>query len=156
MLAFVSNRTADPDYNSNTDIWIIEAKPGAKERQLTTWTGSDDSPRWSPDGTKIAYTRSTSPDYIMYDQPVLCAIPAKGGEPTLLSQRLTARVAPRLDCGRTIGLCAHHHDRRRYIGQFSASTPKAPVKIAKKTAASATLWQCRLRDKPRRSSGQLL
>jgi len=30
---FVSNRTEDPDKNENTDIFIIEAKPGAVFQQ---------------------------------------------------------------------------------------------------------------------------
>src|SRR6201994_2431553 len=48
-IAFVSNRTPDPDQNENTDIWIIAVQPGSGMRQLTTWKGSDNSPRWSPD-----------------------------------------------------------------------------------------------------------
>jgi dipeptidyl aminopeptidase/acylaminoacyl peptidase len=130
-IAFVSNRTPDPDYNSNTDIWVIEAKAGAKERQLTTWTGSDDNPRWSPDGTKIAYTRSTSPDYIMYDQPVLAVVSAKGGEPTLLSLGLDRPVSRPLWAadGQSV-FATITDDRRRIIGQFSLAGNKAPVRIA--------------------------
>lgn len=140
MIAFVSNRTPDPDYNSNTDIWTIEAKTGAKEKQLTTWTGSDDTPRWSPDGTKIAYTRSTSPDYIMYDQPVLVVIPAKGGEPTPISlalDRPVSRPVWAADGQSVYALITD--DRRRYIGQFSASSPKAPVKIAEENRSISDL-----------------
>src|ERR1700722_4383469 len=92
-IAFVSNRTPDPDKNENSDIYVIDAKPGATMRQLTTWKGSDNSPRWSPDGSKIAYTRSVSEeDYHMYDEPVLCVIPAAGGEPKLLSRDLDRPV----------------------------------------------------------------
>ncbi|MEO5945587.1 MAG: S9 family peptidase [Chitinophagaceae bacterium] len=86
-IAFVSNRSEDPDKNSNTDIFTIEAKQGAKEKQITSWKGSDNSPQWSPDGKSIAYLRSTSDaDFIMYDHPILSVISAKGGEPTLLSK----------------------------------------------------------------------
>jgi tricorn protease-like protein len=35
-IAYVSNHTADPDRNENTDIFTIEAKPGAEPKQLTT------------------------------------------------------------------------------------------------------------------------
>src|SRR3984957_9159128 len=92
-IAFVSNRTPDPDKNENSDIYVIEAKPGAAMRQLTTWKGTDNSPRWSPDGSRIAYTRSVSDeDYHMYDEPVLCVIPAAGGQPTLLSKDLDRPV----------------------------------------------------------------
>ncbi len=47
-IAFVSNRTAEPDRNENSDIWILEARKDGTMRQLTTWAGSDNSPRWSP------------------------------------------------------------------------------------------------------------
>src|ERR1700761_5734747 len=36
-IAFVSNRTPDPDQNENTDIWIIAVQPGSGMRPLTTW-----------------------------------------------------------------------------------------------------------------------
>ena len=49
-IAFVSNHTEDPDRNSNADIWVIDAKPNTLMKQVTTWTGRDSSPEWSPDG----------------------------------------------------------------------------------------------------------
>jgi len=92
-LAFVSNRTEDPDRNSNTDLFVIDAKPGAEMKQLTTWKGRDNSPQWSPDGKTIAYLRSTADgNFIMYDQPVLATINAEGGEPKLLSKELDRPV----------------------------------------------------------------
>ena len=101
-IAFVSNRSPDPDKNENTDIWVMAAQPGATTsaqpgggmRRLTTWKGSDGSPRWSPDGSQIAYTRSVSEeDYHMYDEPVLCVVAAAGGEPRLLSRALDRPVS---------------------------------------------------------------
>lgn len=125
-ITFVSNRTPDPDYNNNTDIWVIEAKPGATPQKLTTWTGPDDSPRWSPDGSKIAYVRSSSPDYEMYDQSVLAVVSAKGGEPTVLSAALDRPVSRPLwlQDGNSL-FTIITNDRKRYIGQFflNAKTP---------------------------------
>lgn len=92
-IAFVSNRTEDPDKNSNEDIYIIEARKGAGIRQLTTWKGTDNNPQWSPDGKSIAYLRSSSEDFFnMYDQDVLCVINAAGGEPKLLGTSLDRPV----------------------------------------------------------------
>src|SRR6185312_539483 len=38
-IAFVSNRSEDPDKNENTDIFVIDARPGASMRRLTDWKG---------------------------------------------------------------------------------------------------------------------
>jgi dipeptidyl aminopeptidase/acylaminoacyl peptidase len=121
-IAFVSNRTEDPDKNENTDIYIIAAKPGAAMRQLTDWKGTDNNPRWSPGGQTIAYTRSISDElYHMYDEPVLCVIPAAGGTPKLLSRSLDRPVFnPRWtqDGKRIVALV--EDDRRQYVGAFNA------------------------------------
>ena len=58
-IAFVSNRTEDPDANSNDDIWVVAASntdQGATLQRITDYQGGDGSPAWSPDGKWIAYT----------------------------------------------------------------------------------------------------
>jgi len=61
-IAFVSNRTPEPDSNRNTELWIVDtaAKPGTAPRQLTSSDAAEASPSWSPDGRTIACT-STVP-----------------------------------------------------------------------------------------------
>src|SRR5438132_1372922 len=56
-IAFVSKRgTGDLDRHENTDVWVIDAKPGAQPRQVTTSPNPDGGPlAWSPDGKSIAY-----------------------------------------------------------------------------------------------------
>lgn len=130
-IAFVSNRTADPDRNENTDIWVIDSKKDAKIKQITTWTGSDSSPQWSPDGKQIAYLRSTSSDnYIMYDQSVLCVVSKEGGEPKVLSKTLDRPVAnPRWTKNGTSLMALVTDDRTRYVAEFYISDGKM-TKIA--------------------------
>ena len=120
-IAFVSNRSEDPDKNENTDIYVIEARPGATMKQITTWKGSDESPRWSPDGKWIAYTRSTSDaDYIMYDQPVIALVAAEGGEPVLLSKGLDRPAAnPRWTRDGSAIMAIVEDDRQQYVASFS-------------------------------------
>src|SRR5258706_4542253 len=92
-IAFVSNHTQDPDKNDNTDIWLMEARPGAPQKQLTTWIGYDTQPRWSPDSKQIGYLCSTVQDnFIMYEQSILAVIAPEGGEPRLLTKVLDRPV----------------------------------------------------------------
>jgi dipeptidyl aminopeptidase/acylaminoacyl peptidase len=120
-IAFLSNRTPDPDRNDNTDIWVIDAKPNAQMKQITTWTGRDNAAEWSPDGKQIAYLRTTSSEnYIMYDQSILCVISKDGGEPKLLTKTLDRPVGtPRwAKDGLSINAIVTD-DRTRYIAQFA-------------------------------------
>ena len=120
-VAFVSNRTEDPDKNENSDIYIIDARPGATMRQLTDWKGTDAGPRWSPDGLTIAYTRSISDEaYHMYDEPVLCTIPAAGGTPKLLTKSLDRPVFnPHWSKDGKSIVALVEDDREQFISAFS-------------------------------------
>lgn len=55
-LAFVSNRTADRDFNCASEIWAVSVQGG----QPRTIAGGDDAyfwhPVWSPDGSLIAFS----------------------------------------------------------------------------------------------------
>ena len=46
------------DGNNHTTIWIAQTKGSKKPRELTT-SGKDGMPRWSPDGSKIAFVRGS-------------------------------------------------------------------------------------------------
>jgi dipeptidyl aminopeptidase/acylaminoacyl peptidase len=125
-IAFVSNRTVDPDKNENTDLFVIEARSKATMKQLTTWPGTDNNPTWSPDGAQIAYLRSTtSTNFIMYDQPVLSVISANGGEPTLVSAALDRPVRnPRWSVdGKSVAVLVDD-DRRTYVGAYELASGK--------------------------------
>ncbi|MFL5786443.1 MAG: S9 family peptidase [Flavisolibacter sp.] len=92
-IAFVSNRTDDPDRNENSDIYLMELREGAEMKKLTTWTGSDGNPVWSPDGNWIAYLQSSSSEnFTMYGQPILAIISKNGGKPVLLSEKIDRPV----------------------------------------------------------------
>ncbi|MDH5758460.1 MAG: S9 family peptidase [Gemmatimonadota bacterium] len=90
-VAFVSNRTDDPDANRNSDIWVVDAgltEPTDSPRRVTTQPGSDGSPAWSPDGRSIAYVTTTDVDAIWYATGHLAVISAEGGEPRVLTASL--------------------------------------------------------------------
>ncbi len=98
-VAFTSNRTEEPDGNSNTDLWIVSADntdQGKTLKQVTTQAGSDSSPAWSPDGKWLAYLTVTQPELIWYATQQLALVAVDEGEPSLLTAKLDRNVsAPR-------------------------------------------------------------
>lgn len=95
-IAFVSNRTEEPDSNTNSDIWIVAAT-GDDEirdaRQLTTNEGEDYVPSWSNDGEYIAYVTVTDLEKLWYATNQLAFIPAAGGKSRLLTAALDRNVS---------------------------------------------------------------
>jgi dipeptidyl aminopeptidase/acylaminoacyl peptidase len=127
-IVFVSNRTADPDRNGNTDLWVVEAKKGASLKQLTTWTDSDTNPEWSPDGKWIAYLKSQTPEYDIYDQPQIAVIPAQGGTPKVLNATLDRDVsAPRWAADSKSVWVTVEDDRRSHITSFDLDGNKKVI-----------------------------
>ncbi len=93
-IAFVSKRgPGDVDRTDNTDIWLIDAKPGGQARQVTTSKAADGGPpAWSPDGKQIAYLTGEEIKYSAYNQNTLAVIAAAGGEPRILASSLDRPV----------------------------------------------------------------
>jgi dipeptidyl aminopeptidase/acylaminoacyl peptidase len=88
LIAFSANRTDNPDANENTDIFVVEPREGAEPRRLTTATGSDGSPVFSPDGKSIAYVQGGDPRDIWYATNNVAIVPVTGGTPKILTQGL--------------------------------------------------------------------
>lgn len=98
-IAFVSNRTAEPDASSNTDIWLVD--PGTSYDQqepvrVTTNPGTDGSPIWHPDGERIGYlmTYTDRTDIpASYLQTKVAIIRIGEDEPVLLTTEALDRKA---------------------------------------------------------------
>ena len=86
-IAFISNHTAEPERNINTDVFVVAAKAGSEPRQLTHYTGADVGPlAWSPDGKEIAFLRGGHTKYWQYQEDRLAVIAADGsGHATVLT-----------------------------------------------------------------------
>ena len=94
-LAFTSNRTADPDSNYNTDIWVVAADTADQGKtllQITTNPGADASPAFSPDGRWIAHTSVTDPSAIVYATNHLAVSAADGGGTKVLTAALDRNI----------------------------------------------------------------
>jgi dipeptidyl aminopeptidase/acylaminoacyl peptidase len=123
-IAFVSNRAPDPDRSGDSNIYVIEAKPGAEPRPVTTFTGPDGGrPAWSPDGQWIAYLQGDDPRYYAYQLNKLAVVPAAGGPARVLTPALDRAVeGPILWTadGQSL-IFVVEDDRASYVGRVAAA-----------------------------------
>jgi len=55
MITYVSNVSAQPDQNDNTSIFVLSLGAAQNPIKLTTYKGSNRSPKFSPDNLSVAY-----------------------------------------------------------------------------------------------------
>ncbi len=95
-IAFVSNRSENPDGLPNSDIWIVSpdnTDKGQTLLQVTKNPREDTNPEWSPDGTTITYVTVTAPLRTMwYATNHLATISANGGTPTVWTTALDRNI----------------------------------------------------------------
>jgi dipeptidyl aminopeptidase/acylaminoacyl peptidase len=131
-VAFVRRHgDGDVDKAPNHDLFVIEARTGAKEKRLTT-TAADESGRlaWSPDGRSIAYLLGEELKYSAYDQNHLAVIPAAGGPSRILTDALDRPVrAPFWTADGSI-LFGVSDDRSEHIAKVPASGGKVDKLIS--------------------------
>ncbi|MGH9283558.1 MAG: S9 family peptidase, partial [Acidimicrobiales bacterium] len=98
-IAFVSRRRPEYDRTNNWDLYVVEARPGAAPRQVTTYAGADmdpdwgsRGPTWSPDGKLLAYVQGGKPELIYYAGQKVAVVPAAGGPARVLTANLDRNV----------------------------------------------------------------
>ncbi|MEZ5292981.1 MAG: S9 family peptidase [Vicinamibacterales bacterium] len=93
-IAFLSKRGhPDPDRTTNTDVWVVDAKPGSTPRQMTaTPEGESGRPVWSPDGSRLAVLVGDTDVNYAYDMSKLAVLPANAPGPSV-----PKRLTPTLD-----------------------------------------------------------
>jgi dipeptidyl aminopeptidase/acylaminoacyl peptidase len=133
-IAFVSKRSPDPDRDDNWDLYVIEPKADAAARRLTTYEGADgvhywaSRPAWSPDGKKIAYTRSGDPGLDYYSVQSLAVVSSAGGEPLLPAGDLDRNVwAPGWSADGSAIRFLLEEDRSTHVAEVAASGGEAKI-----------------------------
>src|SRR3954463_10247287 len=59
LVAYVVSEVDREANKSDSDLWLVPPS-GGEPKRLTTSTGADSHPRWSPDGKTIAFTSTRS------------------------------------------------------------------------------------------------
>ena len=104
-VAFASNRTANPDANSCSNIWVVGADNTDQGKSLVQVTAdgglgeapedghSNGSPKWSPDGSSIVYSTSpTHPEVMWYSTGHVAVAAADGSDAATGGRVLTRKL----------------------------------------------------------------
>jgi dipeptidyl aminopeptidase/acylaminoacyl peptidase len=95
-IAFSSNRTAEPDRNFDTAVWIVDADnkdQGKSLLEVAMSPGEQPAPAWSPDGKWIAFVTQIDRKLFWYATYHLAIVPASGGEAKILTKALDRGVS---------------------------------------------------------------
>ncbi|MBV8819011.1 MAG: S9 family peptidase [Acidobacteriaceae bacterium] len=115
-IAFVSNHEDDPDRSRNTDVFVVDAKPGSEPRKLTNYSGPDGGRlSWSPDSKLVAYVQGSEPKMSAYNMNRLAVVPASGGPARVITEKFDRQVSSPVflaDGGAVMALAAD--DRSEY------------------------------------------
>ncbi len=138
-IAFVSARGPDPDRTGNSDVFVVDARPGAEPLRLTTFEGPDNGDlSWSPDGRLIAYIQGSEPKYSAYNMRHLAVVPSGGGEPRVLSGDLDRSISsPLWSADGSAIYFVVADDRVRYLARIPASGGQVVRVIEGKRAVSS-------------------
>jgi dipeptidyl aminopeptidase/acylaminoacyl peptidase len=132
-IAFISNHTAEPERNIDTDVFVTAAQAGSEPRQLTHYAGADvGPPAWSPDGMRIAFLRGGHVKYWQYQENRLAVIAARGGE---RAQVVTAHL------DRPVALPQWMPDGKHIVALVTDDRNRYPVSIDVASGAARRLLQ---------------
>ncbi len=88
-VAFVVTTLSEEQDEYLANIWLVDTAGGAP-RRFTTGPGRDTTPRWSPEGTRLAFVSERQAQ----QKPQLYIIPADGGEPVRLTDLVHGIAEP--------------------------------------------------------------
>lgn len=93
-IAFVSERAQERDRTGTNDVLVVDARPGARPvKLLTAYAPNAQHLAWSPDGRLVSYLYGAHPKHYAYMQDQLAVVPAAGGAPRLLTEKLDRMVS---------------------------------------------------------------
>jgi dipeptidyl aminopeptidase/acylaminoacyl peptidase len=97
-IAFMARSGKDADRYNTSNLFVMDAQPGAKPRQVTNYDGISASasrgrPGWSPDGKWLTYLQTSGAKQGAYNMNRLAVVSFDGGAPRLLADKLDRSVS---------------------------------------------------------------
>jgi dipeptidyl aminopeptidase/acylaminoacyl peptidase len=83
-IAFSAQRDPDLISEFSSDIYTVTVSDAAVKKIVET-TGPDDDPKWSPDGTQIAYVTANAGKFFYYSNRRIAVVESAGGPPRVLT-----------------------------------------------------------------------
>jgi dipeptidyl aminopeptidase/acylaminoacyl peptidase len=142
-IVFASNRGPDPDRNPDSNVFVVEAKPGAEVKRLTSNETPDGGrPAWSPDGRWIAYLFGDEPRFSAYSLSKLAVVPSAGGAAKVLTAALDRPVSGPLlwSADGASLLFLAEDDRESFVGRVPAGGgPVERLTTGRRTVSNISL-----------------
>ena len=92
-IAFIRTRGQVVDPDGREDVAVVEPVAGAAARSIVRpYAPNTQKLAWSPDGASIAYLQGLEPKFNAYMQDHLALVPAAGGTPRALADKLDRAV----------------------------------------------------------------
>jgi dipeptidyl aminopeptidase/acylaminoacyl peptidase len=84
-VAFSAQRDPDLISNFSSDIYLV-LSGGGEVKKLVDTAGPDEDPKWSPDGTQIAFVTSNANEFFFYSDAKIAVVSATGGTPKVVNR----------------------------------------------------------------------
>jgi len=91
-IAFVSNRTAEPDTNRDSNIFLIAPVAGETPKAITSNPSEDEHPAWSPDGKTLVYVAGGAVSDMWYGPTHVSTVDVASGAVKALTTALDRNV----------------------------------------------------------------
>jgi len=120
-IAFLSNHEEDPDRSPNNEIYVVDARAGAKPRKVVSgFSAGGQQLSWSPDGRSIAYLIGSEAKYSAYNMNRLAVVAAAGGTPRIMTEKFDRGVSsPKFTADGSAIECLVPDDRSAYPARVS-------------------------------------
>jgi dipeptidyl aminopeptidase/acylaminoacyl peptidase len=82
-IAFAARPFPDPSAALHSDIYVVDVA-GRRVQRIVDWPGTDSSPRWSPEGDRIAFVSAGGVE-TYYGNEKIAIVGASGGKPAIVT-----------------------------------------------------------------------